>query len=118
MLTKVEFSKALQDIDTLLDNLHTRKLTDSEERELHELGLQVSEYEEAHGITVPDIYGIEMLQQLMKEYGYTLGELIEVLGKEAYSTMYKTNHLTDLDITKLANWFNLHESVFLPRETD
>ena len=116
MLTKVEFNKTLQDIDNLLDTLHTRKLTDSEERELHELGLQVSEYEAANGITVPDIYGVDLVWQLAKEYGYTSNTLKAAIGEDFIEVMAKLKELTSEHITKLAKLFNLPESVFLPRE--
>ena len=115
-MTEIEFNKSLQDIDKLLDTLHTRKLTDSEERELHELGLQVSEYEAANGITVPDIYGVDLVWQLAKEYGYTSNTLKAAMGEDFMEVMAKLKELTSEHITKLAKLFNLPESVFLPRE--
>lgn len=118
MLTKVEFNKTLQDIDNLLDNLHTRKLTDSEERELHELGLQVSKYEAANGITVPDIYGVDLVWQLAKEYGYTTNVLKAAMGEDFIEVMAELKELTSEHITKLAKLFNLPESVFLPKKTN
>ena len=118
MLTKVEFNKTLQDIDKLLDTLHTRKLTDSEERELHELGLQVSEYEAANGITVPDIYGVDLVWQLAKEYGYTSNTLKAAIGEDFIEVMAKLKELTSEHITKLAKLFNLPESVFLSKKTN
>lgn len=118
MLTKVEFNKSLQDIDKLLDTLHTRKLTDSEERELHELGLQVSEYEAANGITVPDIYGVDLVWQLAKEYGYTSNTLKAAMGEDFMEVMTKLKELTSEHITKMAKLFNLPESVFLPKKTN
>ena len=118
MLTKVEFNKSLQDIDKLLDTLHTRKLTDSEERELHELGLQVSKYEAANGITVPDIYGVDLVWQLAKEYGYTSNTLKAAIGEDFIEVMAKLKELTSEHITKLAKLFNLPESVFLPKKTN
>lgn len=116
MLTKVEFDSTLQNIDTILDNLHERKLTDSEETELHELGLQVSEYEAANDIKVPDIYGIEMVWQLAKEYGYTSNTLKAAIGEDFIEVMAELKELTSEHITKLAKLFNLPESVFYPEE--
>ena len=117
-MTEIEFNKYLQDIDKLLDTLHTRKLTDSEERELHELGLQVSEYEAANGITVPDIYGVDLVWQLAKEYGYTSNTLKAAMGEDFMEVMTKLKELTSEHITKMAKLFNLPESVFLPKKTN
>lgn len=114
MLTKVEFDNTLQNIDNILDNLHERELTDSEEKELHELGLQVSEYEAANDIKVPDIYGVEMVWQLAKEYGYTSNTLKAAMGEDFIEVMAELKELTSEHITKLAKLFNLPESVFYP----
>jgi antitoxin component HigA of HigAB toxin-antitoxin module len=112
MLTTVEFDNAVKKVDTLLDKGH---LTDSEDKELDKLTDKICEYEKANGISVPDIYGVDLAWQLALEYGYNSDKLKTELGEELYNMIALGNrNLTPEYITKLAKLFNLPKSVFYP----
>lgn len=112
MLTTIAFDNATKKLDTLLNKGH---LTDSKDKELDKFTDEICEYKVANGISVPDIYGVELAWQLALEYGYSFDKLKAELGEELYKIVALRNrNLTPEHITKLAKLFNLPESVFYP----
>ncbi|MHC5719145.1 MAG: helix-turn-helix domain-containing protein [Nostoc sp.] len=97
-------------VDSLIDK---GELTPDEQDYLNVLGSLVYEYEEKHN-TIPDIYGVELLQALIAEFGLRQKDLIPIFKTESIvsEVLSGQRKLTVNHIRKLAEFFHISPSAF------
>ncbi|MEC4804615.1 MAG: transcriptional regulator [Jaaginema sp. PMC 1080.18] len=100
-------------IDTLLDS---GDMTPEEQEYLNLLGILVYDYEEK-SVLIPDLYGVELLKALIQELGLKQKDLVPIFKTESIisSILKGQQKLTVEHIEKLANFFHISPSAFLPR---
>lgn len=97
-------------VDSLIDK---GELTPDEQDYLNVLGTLVYEYEEKHN-TIPDIYGVELLQALIAEFGLRQKDLIPIFKTESIvsEVLSGQRKLTVNHIRKLAEFFHISPATF------
>ncbi len=97
-------------VDSLIDK---GELTPDEQDYLNVLGILVYEYEEKHN-TIPDIYGVELLQALIAEFGLRQKDLIPIFKTESIvsEVLSGQRKLTVNHIRKLAEFFHISPAGF------
>ena len=101
-------------IDELLDR---GELSPEESDYLNVLGTLVFDYEQKT-ISIPDIYGVELLKVLITERGLLQKDLVPIFKTESIVSdiLNGKRQLTLRHIQELAQFFNLSPAVFLPQE--
>ncbi|MEG4996513.1 helix-turn-helix domain-containing protein [Microcoleus sp. B4-D4] len=99
-------------IDSLLDK---GELTPDERDYLNVLGTLVYEYEQTLE-PIPDIYGIELLKVLIKEFELRQKDLVPIFKTESIVSdiLHEKRQLTAEHIQKLAEFFSVSPAVFFP----
>ncbi|WP_373529222.1 type II toxin-antitoxin system HigA family antitoxin [Nostoc sp.] len=97
-------------IDSLIDQ---GKLTPDEQDYLNVLGTLVYEYEEKHN-TIPDIYGVKLLQAMIVEFGLRQKDLVPIFKTESIvsEVLSGQRKLTVNHIRKLAEFFHISPAAF------
>ncbi|TAE59785.1 MAG: transcriptional regulator [Nostocales cyanobacterium] len=105
-----EFLATQKVINFLIDK---GELTPDEEDYLDVLGTLVYEYEEKHN-TIPDIYGVELLQAFMDEFNVQQNDLVPIFETEAIlsEVLRKDRPLTVDHIHKLSEFFHISPATF------
>jgi len=100
-------------IDTLLDS---GEVTPEQQDYINVLGILIHEYEEKY-VSIPDIYGVELLKALIAELGLKQKDLVPVFKTESIvsATLNEQRKFTVEHIEKLADFFNISPSVFFRR---
>lgn len=103
----IEVQKA---IDALLDS---KELTSEEQDYLNLLGILIQEYEDKQ-VSIPDLYGIELLKELIKEKGLRQKDLVPIFKTESIvsAVLSGQRSFTVEHIEKLAAFFKISPSVF------
>lgn len=101
--TEKQFEATQEIINQLIDKA---ELTEDERDYLNLLGALVYEYEE-QAVDVPDIYGIEMLEVLIEDFGLRQKDLTSIFKTESIVSdiLNRKRNLTVEHIQKLANFF-------------
>lgn len=102
-------------IDTLLDS---DEITLEKQDYINVLGMLIHEYEEEH-LSIPDLYGIELLKALIDELGLKQKDLVSVFKTESIisAILNGQRKFTVEHIEKLADFFKLSPSVFFRRSS-
>jgi HTH-type transcriptional regulator / antitoxin HigA len=97
-------------VDALLD---ADRLSPEQQEYLNLLGIVISEYEDKT-VEIPDIYGIELLNVLIEEWGLKQKELVPIFKTESIVSAVLNGHrqLTVEHIQKLAAFFHVSPAVF------
>jgi HTH-type transcriptional regulator / antitoxin HigA len=100
-------------VDELLD---AGELGSDRRKYLNLLGTIVHEYEE-RTIEIPDIYGVELLNVLIEEWGLKQQELVPIFKTESIASAVINGHrqLTVEHIEKLSEFFHVSPAVFFPK---
>jgi HTH-type transcriptional regulator / antitoxin HigA len=111
--SEAEFIAVQQVVDTLID---AGQLSMEQRKYLKLLGMIVHEYEE-RTVEVPDIYGVELLNVLIEEWGLKQKELVPIFKTESIASAVINGHrqLTVEHIEKLSEFFHLSPAVFFPK---
>lgn len=111
--SEAEFIAVQQVVDTLLDE---SQLSVEQRKYLNLLGMIIHEYEE-RTVEIPDIYGIELLNALIEEWGLKQKELVPIFKTESIASAVINGHrqLTVEHIEKLSEFFHLSPAVFFPK---
>jgi HTH-type transcriptional regulator / antitoxin HigA len=111
--SEAEFIAVQQVVDTLLD---ASQLSVEQRKYLNLLGMIIHEYEE-RTVEVPDIYGTELLNVLIEEWGLKQKELVPIFKTESIASAVINGHrqLTVEHIEKLSEFFHLSPAVFFPK---
>jgi HTH-type transcriptional regulator / antitoxin HigA len=111
--SEAEFIAVQQVVDTLLD---ASQLSVEQRKYLNLLGMIIHEYEE-RTVEVPDIYGIELLNVLIEEWGLKQKELVPIFKTESIASAVINGHrqLTVEHIEKMSEFFHLSPAVFFPK---
>jgi HTH-type transcriptional regulator / antitoxin HigA len=107
-----EFVAIQKVVDVLLD---AKQLSTDQKEYLNLLGMIIYEYEEKK-IKIPDIYGVDLLNVLIDEWGLKQKELIPIFKTESIVSAVLNGHrqLTVEHIQKLAEFFHVSPAVFFP----
>jgi HTH-type transcriptional regulator / antitoxin HigA len=110
-----DFIATQQVINHILDQ--NRKLTESERYYLNLLGTLVYEYEQTLE-TIPDIYGVELLKELIREWELEQKDIIFIFKTESIMTDILNGKvkMTVEHIEKLAELFHVSPSIFFPKK--
>jgi HTH-type transcriptional regulator / antitoxin HigA len=97
-------------VDALLD---ADRLSPEQQEYLNLLGIVISEYEDKT-VEISDIYGIELLNVLIEEWGLKQKELVPIFKTESIVSAVLNGHrqLTVEHIQKLAAFFHVSPAVF------
>ena len=97
-------------IDSLIDR---NELTPDEQDYLNVLGTLVYEYEQKHE-TIPDIFGVELLQALIDEFDLRQKDLVPIFKTESIvsAVLSGKRQLTVEHIRKLADFFHISPAAF------
>ncbi|GET44361.1 helix-turn-helix domain-containing protein [Microseira wollei] len=97
-------------IDSLIDR---NELTPDEQDYLNVLGTLVYEYEQKHE-TIPDIFGVELLQALIDEFDLRQKDLVPIFKTESIvsAVLNGQRQLTVEHIRKLADFFQISPAAF------
>ena len=97
-------------IDALIDQ---EELTADEQDYLNVLGTLVYEYEQKHE-TIPDIFGVELLQALIDEFDLRQKDLVPIFKTESIvsAVLSGKRQLTVEHIRKLADFFHISPAAF------
>jgi HTH-type transcriptional regulator / antitoxin HigA len=111
--SEAEFIAVQKVVDTLID---AGQLSVEQRKYLKLLGMIIHEYEE-RTVEVPDIYGIELLNVLIEEWGLKQKELVPIFKTESIASAVINGHrqLTVEHIEKLSEFFHLSPAVFFPK---
>jgi HTH-type transcriptional regulator / antitoxin HigA len=111
--SEADFIAVQQVVDTLLD---VGKISMEQKKYLNLLGMIVHEYEE-RTVEVPDIYGVELLNVLIEEWGLKQKELVPIFKTESIVSAVINGHrqLTVEHIEKLSEFFHVSPAVFFPQ---
>lgn len=116
---KKELESTEKVVSSFLDKIQLDKLQLTiEEREyLSVLAVLIYEYEEKNQKLIPNIYGIELLEVILEERNLQKQDLLFIF--ENQSTLDDIfdgqRKLTDIHIQKLADFFNISPTLFLPK---
>ena len=107
-----DLEEAQQVIDSLLDK---PELSQDESDYLNVLGNLVYEYEE-NQISIPDLYGVDLLKELLSEFELKQKDLVPIFKTESIVSEVLNNRrqLTARHIQELAYFFNISPAVFFP----
>jgi HTH-type transcriptional regulator / antitoxin HigA len=110
--SEADFIAVQEVIDTLLD---LEQLSADQRKYLNLLGIIIHEYEE-RTVEVPDIYGIELLNVMIEEWGLKQKELVPIFKTESIASAVINGHrqLTVEHIEKLSTFFHVSPAVFFP----
>lgn len=99
-------------IDDLIDS---PEMTQEQQDYLNILGMLVHEYEEQN-INIPDISGVYLLTELIKEFGFKQKDLVPVFKTESIvsAVLNGQRKLTLEHVEKLAIFFNVSPAAFFP----
>lgn len=94
------------------------ELSPEESDYLNVLGTLVFDYEQKT-ISIPDIYGVELLKVLITERQLRQKDLVPIFKTESIVSdiLNEKRQLTVRHIQELAQFFNLSPAVFLPQES-
>lgn len=100
-------------VDGLLDS---GDMTPAKQDYIHVLGILIHEYEEAH-VSIPDLYGVELLKALIDELGLKQKDLVDAFKTESIvsAVLSGQRKFTVEHIEKLAIFFNISPSAFFRR---
>jgi HTH-type transcriptional regulator / antitoxin HigA len=107
-----EFTAVQKVVDVLLD---AKQLSTDQKEYLNLLGMIIYEYE-GKKVGIPDIYGVDLLNVLIDEWGLKQKELIPIFKTESIVSAVLNGHrqLTVEHIQKLAEFFHVSPAVFFP----
>jgi HTH-type transcriptional regulator / antitoxin HigA len=107
-----EFTAVQKVVDVLLD---AKQLSTDQKEYLNLLGIIIYEYE-GKKVGIPDIYGVDLLNVLIDEWGLKQKELIPIFKTESIVSAVLNGHrqLTVEHIQKLAEFFHVSPAVFFP----
>jgi HTH-type transcriptional regulator / antitoxin HigA len=110
-----EFMAIQQVVDVLLD---AKQLSADQKEYLSLLGMIIYEYEEKK-VKIPDIYGVDLLNVLIDEWGLKQKELIPIFKTESIVSAVLNGHrqLTVEHIQKLAEFFHVSPAVFFQQNS-
>jgi HTH-type transcriptional regulator / antitoxin HigA len=110
--SEAEFVAVQEVVDSLLD---LEKLSSDQKEYLNLLGMIIHDYE-TRMIDVPDIFGVELLNVLIEEWGLKQKELVPIFKTESIISAVLNGHrqLTVEHIQKLAEFFHVSPSIFFP----
>jgi HTH-type transcriptional regulator / antitoxin HigA len=111
--SEADFFAVQQVVDTLLD---ADRLSVEQKKYLNLLGMIIHEYEE-RTVEVPDIYGVDLLNVLIEEWGLKQKELVPIFKTESIVSAVINGHrqLTVEHIEKLSEFFHVSPAVFFPQ---
>jgi HTH-type transcriptional regulator / antitoxin HigA len=111
--SEADFFAVQQVVDTLLDE---DRLSVEQKKYLNLLGMIIHEYEE-RTVEVPDIYGVDLLNVLIEEWGLKQKELVPIFKTESIVSAVINGHrqLTVEHIEKLSKFFHVSPAVFFPQ---
>ncbi len=111
-----DFIATQQVINCILDQ--KRELTESERYYLNLLGTLIYEYEKTLD-QIPDIFGVDLLQELMKEWELEQKDIIPIFKTQSMVTNVLNGKvkMTLEHIEKLAYLFHVSPAVFLPKKS-
>ncbi|WP_017660812.1 helix-turn-helix domain-containing protein [Baaleninema simplex] len=110
----IESESQLLETQEILDSILDKpNLSDEEKEYINLLGTLIYEYESREEI-VPDIYGIELLQALIDEFGIKQRDLVSIFKTESIvSAILKgKRQLTARHIEELARFFKISPAAF------
>ncbi|MDY6784777.1 MAG: transcriptional regulator [Cyanobacteriota bacterium] len=102
-------------INSLLDR---KKLSEAERDYLNVLGTLVYEYEQKQE-PIPDIYGIELLESLLQEFGLKQEDLVPLVFETnsiVSEVLRGKRELTAKQIENLASFFHISPACFFPNK--
>jgi HTH-type transcriptional regulator/antitoxin HigA len=109
--------RQLQQTEAIIDRLvdSPGKLSRAQREYLNTLGTLVLDYEEEH-VPIPDLDGVDLLHQLIKDRGLRQKDLIPVFKTESIASaiLKRRRELTRRHIEGLARFFDVPPAVFLP----
>lgn len=112
-----EYEQAIAVLDNILDEIGQNEndpLADLAET----LALSIESYEEEAHITVPELFGPEILQFLMEEHGLTQSDLPEIGSQGVVSEILSGKRKLHVNqIAQLAKRFAVSPAVFIPDPT-
>ena len=99
-------------IDRLVDS--PGRLSRAQREYLNTLGTLVFDYEEKH-VVIPDLDGVDLLHELIKDRGLRQKDLIPVFKTEsiASAVLHRRRELTRRHIEALADFFGVPAAAFL-----
>ncbi|MEO1297771.1 MAG: helix-turn-helix domain-containing protein [Cyanobacteria bacterium J06636_16] len=102
-------------VDSFLDS---DDMTPEKQDYINVLGILIHEYEEVH-VSVPDLYGVELLKALIDELGIKQKDLVNIFKTESIvsAVLSGQRKFTVEHIEKLADFFNISPSAFFPRSS-
>lgn len=100
-------------IDSLLDSSN---ITPEEQEYINLLGILIHDYEEKY-VLIPDLYGVELLQAIIQEFGLKQKDLVPIFKTESIvsAILNGQRKFTVEHIEKLADFFHISPSAFFPR---
>lgn len=116
---KKELESTEKVVSSFLNKIQLDKLqlTIEEKEYLSVLAVLIYEYEEKNQELIPNIYGIELLKVILEERSLQKQDLLPIF--ENQSTLDDIfdgqRELTDIHIQKLADFFNISPTLFLPK---
>jgi HTH-type transcriptional regulator / antitoxin HigA len=111
--SEADFIAIQKVVDKLLD---AGQLGADRRKYLKLLGMIIHEYEE-RTVEVPDIYGVELLNVLIEEWGLKQKELVPIFKTESIASAIINGHrqLTVEHIEKLSVFFHVSPAAFFPQ---
>ena len=90
-------------------------LSTEEEEYISVLCTLVEQYEKVHH-SIPDIYGVELIEALLEEFDLKQKDLVPIFKTESIVSAVLNGHrkLMTEHIEKLANFFHVSPAVFFP----
>jgi HTH-type transcriptional regulator/antitoxin HigA len=117
-LTRIRDDDHLDEAVEVIDRLLEEELDEGAQAYLDVLTDLVEDYEDEH-VSIPDASEADVLRELMRMHGLSQGKLAKAIGI-AQSTISAvlggTRKLTKEHVVKLAAYFKVPASVFLPGE--
>lgn len=100
-------------VDALLDS---GEITPEKQDYINVLGILIHEYEEQF-VSIPDLYGVELLKGLIDELGLKQKDLVPVFKTESIisAILNEQRQFTVEHIEKLADFFKVSPAVFFRR---
>lgn len=105
-----ELFEVQQVVDSLLDS---PELTQDQRDYINVLGMLIHEYEEQH-VSIPDLYGVELLKALIDELGLKQKDLVPIFKTESIvsAVLNGQRKFTVEHIERLAAFFKISPSAF------
>ncbi len=100
-------------VDALLDS---GEITPEKQDYINVLGILIHEYEEQF-VSIPDLYGVELLKALIDELGLKQKDLVPVFKTESIvsAVLNGQRQFTVEHVEKLADFFKVSPAVFFRR---